>query len=186
MAKTERGEQKERPMSQQQSQTAANTTTRQDKPDTSEPTPERQAELRAAYESDVAAGNPPYAGVRMHTLGEVQWILRERDWSVDLSNSEGKPRPDLREALLLDADVRRVDLSLVNLSRARMRGANFSRALLRGAMLSGTNLSAATLSGADLRDAHLDAATQFACTTVDQDTQLGDVRWNGVSLTRVT
>jgi hypothetical protein len=32
------------------------------KPDDSEPTPERQAELRAAYDANVAAGKAPYEG----------------------------------------------------------------------------------------------------------------------------
>lgn len=40
-------------------------------PDTSAPSPERQAELRAAYEANVAAGKAPYAGVRITTLSEV-------------------------------------------------------------------------------------------------------------------
>ena len=34
----------------------------------SEPTPERQAELRAAYEANVAAGKAPYEGVELRTL----------------------------------------------------------------------------------------------------------------------
>jgi len=32
-------------------------------PDDSEPSPERQMELRAAYEANVAAGKAPYEGV---------------------------------------------------------------------------------------------------------------------------
>jgi hypothetical protein len=80
MAEIERREQqKECAMSQQQSQTATTTTTRHDEPDA-----ERQAELRAAYESNVAAGRPPYQHVRILTLGALHWILRERDWSGDL------------------------------------------------------------------------------------------------------
>jgi hypothetical protein len=71
-------------MSQQQSQTATTTTTDQSQPDTSEPKPERQDELRAAYEANVAAGKPPYQLVTIRTLGEVQWILR----GANLTNSD--------------------------------------------------------------------------------------------------
>jgi hypothetical protein len=64
-----------------------------DEPDTSEPTLARQAELRAAYEANVAAAKPPYEEVLIRTLGEVRWILRERGWSSDYPLPEGKQRP---------------------------------------------------------------------------------------------
>jgi hypothetical protein len=72
-------------MSEHQNQAATTpaSTAKQNEPDTSEPTPERQAELRAAYEANIAAGKPPYWGVGIRTMGEVQWILRGRDWSAD-------------------------------------------------------------------------------------------------------
>lgn len=54
-------------------------------PDRSEPSPERQAQLRGAYESNIAVGFEPYAFVRIHTLGEVLWIQQERGW---LANSD--------------------------------------------------------------------------------------------------
>src|SRR5690349_17572279 len=53
----------------------------QAKPDDSKPTPERQTELRAAYEKNVASGKPPYAGVNIRTRGEVNWLVRERGWN---------------------------------------------------------------------------------------------------------
>jgi hypothetical protein len=40
-------------------------------PDDSEPTPERQAELRAAYEKNVAEGKASYEGVAIRTRGEL-------------------------------------------------------------------------------------------------------------------
>jgi hypothetical protein len=42
----------------------------QDQPDDSEPSAERQAELRAAYEANVAEGKAPYAGAAIRTRGE--------------------------------------------------------------------------------------------------------------------
>jgi hypothetical protein len=49
-------------MSEQQSQSdrPATTDTKQEGPDDREPTPERQAELEAAYEANVAAGPTPH------------------------------------------------------------------------------------------------------------------------------
>src|SRR5258707_15821540 len=48
--------------------------------DDSEPSPERKAELRAAYQANKEAGRAPYAGVRIHTLGEVAWIMAQHGW----------------------------------------------------------------------------------------------------------
>jgi hypothetical protein len=53
----------------------------EEKPDDSKPTPERQAELREAYDANVASGKAPYAGVSIRTLDELSCIMRERDWS---------------------------------------------------------------------------------------------------------
>ncbi|MGZ3601809.1 MAG: hypothetical protein ACXWQ5_19425, partial [Ktedonobacterales bacterium] len=50
-------------------------------PDDTEPSVERQTELRAAYAANVAANKPPYADVRIRTRGELFWVLRERGWS---------------------------------------------------------------------------------------------------------
>jgi hypothetical protein len=46
-------------------------------PDDREPTPERQAELRAVYEQNVAQGKPPYAGAVIGSRGELARILSE-------------------------------------------------------------------------------------------------------------
>jgi hypothetical protein len=96
---------------QPQSQTATTTTAFPWERDTNEPTPERQAELRAAYEANVAAGKPPYQGVVIRTLGELQWILRERDWPVTVDLPKGKQRPDLRGADLFSANLSGAALS---------------------------------------------------------------------------
>src|SRR5690348_7746446 len=50
-------------------------------PDDTEPSIERQRELRVAYAANVAAGKPPYADVRIRTRGELFWVLREHGWS---------------------------------------------------------------------------------------------------------
>lgn len=213
-------------MSEQPSKSTAATISDQDKPDTSEPTPERQAELRAAYEANVAAGKPPYQGVPIRMQGELTWVLRERNWSGDPDLPDVKQRPDLRGASLVDADLSGTSLfsavlSDADLTSANLNGADLISAILSGAViedatlsgtslrgadlsgasltnadlsgadlriatLSGTSLVGADLSGANLTSARMDGSTTLNGVTLDGKTQLGDVRWNGVPLTRVS
>jgi uncharacterized protein YjbI with pentapeptide repeats len=132
-------------MSEQQSQSAstAASDTKQEGPFDREPAPERQAELRAAYAANVAAGKPPYAGVKLRTRGELNWVMQERQWSGDRGASLGISQANLREA----------DLSFANLSKAELMNA-----YLTGADFRGANLSGADLYGADLSRARLDPA----------------------------
>jgi hypothetical protein len=65
--------------------------------DDSEPTPERQAELRAACDANVTAGKAPYEGVHIRTRGELSWIMHERDWSGE-PRAGGKDRANLTGA----------------------------------------------------------------------------------------
>jgi uncharacterized protein YjbI with pentapeptide repeats len=184
------------------------------KPDDSEPTPERQAELRAAYEANMRAGKAPYAGVAIRTRGELLWVLRERDW-MGAPDTTGQGPPDLREANLSAANLsaarlgfvnvggvnrRGADLSganlfMANLSGADLSGTNLSGANLHHANLSGANLAGADVSGASLEDAHLvgadlrwsymEARTDLNGAEFDCRTRVADVVWNGVPLTRV-
>jgi hypothetical protein len=186
----------------------------QDQPDDSEPTPERQAELRAAYEANMAAGQAPYAGVAIRTRGELQWVMRERAWSTD-REAGGSARADLR-----DADLGGIILSRARLYEADLSGANLSGAVLRHVRLSGTQLPRAQLMGADLSGAHLnetnltdadltastltgallggadlsgaelhfavmDVLTVLAEARLSSATRLADVVWNNVPLTRI-
>jgi len=136
----------------------------EEKPDDSEPTPERQAELRAAYEANVAAGKAPYEGVPIFTRGELSWVMRERDWSDEL-DEEGKAH--------------------VNLSGATLYAANLSGAILHFANLSGAILAEAKLSGASLRATRMNAETDLRGTMLDARTRLADIVWNGVPVTRL-
>ncbi len=185
-----------------------------EQPDMSEPSPERQAEFRAAYEVNIAAGKEPYAGVRIQTLGEVLWIQRERGWStawgmpteqrINLSGADLSAvtlsGADLSEATLSGADLAWANLSEAHLEWATLSGANLSEATLSGAdfsgaTLSGANLSEATLSGAhlkranlsgaDLRGVRLDEKTSLVGVVLDTKTKLGDVFWGGAALTRL-
>lgn len=134
-------------------------------PDRSEPTEERKAELRAAYQE---GANAPYKGVEIHTIDELLWIFAERNWSTDYELPEGMTRPNLSESDLSGImlwSVRLIGASLdkANLREARLDEAEFSFATLRSANLRGVTLKdagliGATLSGADLHGATLTVA----------------------------
>lgn len=195
-------------MSEHQTTTTTATNTKSTEPDTSEPTPERQAELRAAYDANVAAGKPPYEGVVVDTLGELKWIIRERAWSIGFG-PPAEQHANLRGANLGGANLsgiilQRADLSGVNFAGATLRQATLARSNLTGANLyladltganlylanlTGAVLYGATLIGADLRDATLDAATDLSEATISAPGfwpwSVGDVRWGGVNLTRI-
>ncbi|HET9981233.1 MAG TPA: pentapeptide repeat-containing protein [Ktedonobacterales bacterium] len=144
----------------------------------SAPSPERQAELRAACAANLATGAPPYVGVRIRTRGEVAWIMDEHGWSGQEDEytvkytliPQGKmaERANLRGAWMAEVDLtgmllRRADLRGANLVRARLAqvdlvDADLSGADLGYADLSGANLTWVNLSGAHLRAVNLSKA----------------------------
>jgi hypothetical protein len=153
------------------------------RPDDSAPSAERQAELHAAYEANLAAGRPPYANTRLLTRGEVAWVLQERGWSgkhnaytvkyVLTPKGEATQPADLREAnlahvCLQDIFLRRADLSGANLVFADLRGAHLADAALAKAdlgrsLLHQAELNYATLTGAHGREADLSSSNlQYA------------------------
>lgn len=117
------------------------------------PSAERQAELRAAYEANIAAEIPPYADVAVNTRGELRWILHERGWldtSSDPAALRIKPQPASEDDEPSEpVDLRGVDLRSVDLSSAILRGAALEQAGLGGANLADADLSGAILDGAD-------------------------------------
>jgi Pentapeptide repeats (8 copies) len=152
-------------------------------PDDREPSVERQAELRDQREKNEDRGKPPYAGVLVRTRGELQWILREHDWS-------GSVTVPGKRANLSEVDFYELNLGGIHLYRANLSGADLARADLAGADLSAANLmgarlSEANLSGADLREAIMDEATRLRDMHVDERTKLADVGWNDAIVTRV-
>jgi hypothetical protein len=159
-------------MSEQQSQAAITATVNAEGPDDSEPSEGRKAELRAAYESNVAAGKAPYEGVNIRTRGELSWVSQERGW---VAEDEEAPASNLSGADLSWANLCGVDLNVANLSGANLHGAN----------LSGADLGDATLSGADLSGARMNANTRLTDATLDSHTRLIDVVWNGVPVGRL-
>jgi uncharacterized protein YjbI with pentapeptide repeats len=154
-----------------------------ERPDDREPSPERQADLRAACEANVAAGRPPYQEVNVRTRGELMWIVARHGWDVEHDEYTVKYVLEPRGVSSQRADLRRIRLVGVNLAGANLFGAhlqraNLSRVNLEGATLvdadleeaglgystlAGANLKHANLSGAHLRQANLAGAVlQFA------------------------
>ncbi len=163
-------------------------------PDTRTPTPARQAELKAAYEANVKANNPPYLGVHIASLGELLWVLSERGWSGEFSATKDE-HPNLEGVNMRGTNLARVHLVRANLSQARLEAAYLSQAYLTGADLSYVNLAGANLSGANLAEADLSGACLLVA-RMDVDTDLReavvsdgmwlrDTRWNGVPLSGI-
>jgi hypothetical protein len=154
-----------------------------EQPDDTTPSPERQAELRAAYDANITAGRPPYVNTRLRSRGEVRWVMQERGWSGEhdayavkytlTPQGEEAKAADLRgvnlsHVRLRDVYLRRADLSGANLVFADLTGAHLADAILTDAdmgrvILHRAELNYATLTGAHLRQANLSSANlQYA------------------------
>jgi len=143
-------------------------------PDRTPPSPERQAELRAAYEANIAAGNPPYKDIEITDRNEMDWIFAERSWSGTFAMQGKMEHPDLRNISLFA-----VDLTGIELNGANLNGANLIGAILIGAFLINANLVNANLDGIDLSDARLD---WICCSVSPYSTRHCPAKWrNGSS-----
>jgi hypothetical protein len=119
-------------------------------PDQTNPTRERQDELRQACDANLAAGRPPYSAVRIRTAGEVSWILRQHGWSGKEVEYKVKYELIPQGKFVHPVDLRGAWLSDINLSGMKLRRANLSGANLVRAKLNNTTLVDADLSHADL------------------------------------
>ncbi|MGH2484692.1 MAG: hypothetical protein ACRDHE_01640, partial [Ktedonobacterales bacterium] len=63
-------------------------------PDVRRPSRRRQRTLRKEYKRNEAARKPPYARVRLETLGEVLWVLLEREWRGGMTMTVPPQTPD--------------------------------------------------------------------------------------------
>lgn len=138
-------------------------------PDQSTPSQTRQVELRQAADINRANDRPPYAGVRVATRGELEWIMAvAEEWGGRLDAYTVKYNPpaggyspaDLRGAnfshvALGDVWLRMADLRGANLVYAGLRGAHLRDAQLAGADLGRGDLEGAELGYVNLADAHL-------------------------------
>ena len=152
--------------------------------DASEPSPERQTDLKNAYAKNVNANKPPYAGVEFWTLGEVQWVIREHGWRGEPLRFTGV-RADLQQAGLSGINLSGIRLDRANLSGANLAMTNLDGATLYDADLSSAMLQQANLSGANLVNAHLSKETNLQGVQFDNRSRFADVDWNGVKLSQI-
>lgn len=149
-----------------------------EQPDTSAPSPERQAELEAAYERQKDT-ETPYKDIAIRTLGELQWIMQQRQWSSEVYLPAGIQR----------ANLSRANLGETNLSGAILDRANLSNAWLSKANLSGASFFEANLSSADIQFANLNGANLIWANlskAVFRAANLSNANLNGANLSRAT
>lgn len=153
----------------------------------------RRRALEQQYTRNVLFGYPPYKDVVIETLGELLWILRQRNWigGVLRDGAEGAFPAEVMEGKhQLNAQVEwfwedreeapppqepgtsplRVpaDLREANLSDANLEWANLQDADLREANLRGANLRYANISGCLLTWAKLDGALFISDARADE------------------
>jgi hypothetical protein len=159
--------------------------------DRSAPGPDRQAELRRAYETNLAAERPCCAGVRMRSLGEALWVAQAlgtpgvRDLSGADCSALNFIETDLSGVMFLEANLVEANFAQANLAgavffKANLRAANLTGANLRDSVLDNADLRGVTALRADLRNASLFNAdlsgANFEGATLDTDTDLRNAR----------
>jgi uncharacterized protein YjbI with pentapeptide repeats len=98
----------------------------------------------------------------------------------------------LRHAKLNNANLSGANLELIQAAGAEFRQANLSGAVLQMAKLQGADFTLSNLMGADFNEADLsganlilariDVGTLLSGITLDDQTRLGGISWNGTSL----
>jgi uncharacterized protein YjbI with pentapeptide repeats len=156
----------------------------QEHPDNGEPGTARKEELQQAYLANEQAGRPPYYRVHIRTLGELQWVMRERGWHADIDSNhrdamamQGQymPATDLRDVNLSGANLQGVSLIMADLANSRLRGANLKGAILVDVNFTGARLRSADLSSASLRFANLSGAHCYLINLKGADLSYADL-----------
>lgn len=132
---------------------------------------EHREELQALSRANIAAGKPPYTGVKIQTYGELLWMMTEQGWSgeveaVSRANFQGVylSGVNLKGAVLNGVDFTNAILDRADLSSAVLSGADFTNAILNKANLSDATLVWADLSNANLEGANLNRADLVGAT----------------------
>ncbi len=110
--------------------------------DSQSPLSDRKAELSAACEKNITAGNAPFEGVRIASRSEVLWIVQEQQRSSGL-NPTDPGRINLSGALLQEVDLTNIVLYMADLSYANLARANLTNVDLRRANLSNADMRGA-------------------------------------------
>jgi len=120
--------------------------------------PTVKGKLRTQCNANLELGRPPYAGVKIRTLGELLWVLNEHNWSGD-RNEVGKQRPDLREVDLYGVHLKHTRLFRAQFTGVDLAHANLEQADLRAANPMGARLWYTNLAGANLSEVVMDEST---------------------------
>lgn len=157
--------------------------------DVTAPGPERQAELRRAYEANLAADRLCCAGIRLRSPGEALWVAQAlgaagvRDLSGADASGLSFTGSDLAGIIFIEATLAEASFAQANLAgavffKANLRGANFEGANLRDSVLDSSDLRGVLGARADLRNASLFGANlggaNFEGAALDADTDLRD------------
>jgi hypothetical protein len=126
------------------------------------PSLERQLELQQAYVENCAAGRAPYWHVHIRTHGELQWIMKIRNWNGEVA-IDIHLEMAANDIYSVPPDLRDTNFARTNLAGVYLRQANLSNAILYETDLSGANLIDANLSGARLRNANCKNASFRHC-----------------------
>ncbi|QDT43392.1 Secreted effector protein pipB2 [Gimesia alba] len=114
-------------------------------------------QIRSSSSSGLVSGNDTLESINLRGVDWQGALLLEADLRrVDLTDS------DLRQAILYHANLEGACLEGSNLSQCDLIGANLSNANLRNARLDKADLGISVLSGADLRNANFKAANLAA------------------------
>ncbi len=143
------------------------------------------ANLSGAYLNQASLSGTDLGGANLSSAVLIGADLSGAHLARANLSSAGLFRASLSGAHLLVADLSGAFLREVNLSGAVLFGASLSGADLHNSNLSGADLSEVNLSGTDLREAKMDGDTNLTKAILSTATRLGDIRWNGVPLTRV-
>lgn len=143
-----------------------------------------ELESYASQGSDVSLGM--FSSVlRSEQLGMHIRDRQELDHLLETERANGRLPIDLSGRSMGRLDLSGIDLSGANLRDADLSSCNLHDANLRGANLRGANLKGANLAGTDLSDSEMDSATDLKNIALTNRTLIGDVRWNGVAVTRI-
>lgn len=164
--------------------------------DLAAPDPERQAELRRAYEANLAGDRLCCVNIQLRSPGEALWVTQTLGaaGARDLSGADGSglgfSSLDLTGIIFVEANLAKASFAQANLSgaiffKANLRGANFDGANLRDSVLDTADLRGASGARADLRNASLFGANlsgaNFEGAAVDADTDLRDTVRDGAT-----
>jgi hypothetical protein len=113
----------------------------------------------------------PYATLNLIFTWDRSFNLRRADLSNVDLRSFSFPCADLEFANLAGADLRRISLHRANLRGANLEGARLDNAILLDAQLKGAEMAGATLTNTDLRSARMEQTSGLTQEQLNQACQ---------------